>query len=194
MTSSLPLAFLGNSPAIQHLCERLRHAADSRQEVLLTGEPGTGKRLAAALLHQQGPRRHRPLIRLRQGNLTVFLDEASRHAYEQHPGSQSQPPPSPWFQDVQGSTLLLEDVGDWSKKEQSRITGILRCRTTEKVAASRPWNSTSRSSPPPGPTLHPQSGPAASGPTSTTASTASPSNCPRCATTARTSRSWPSTS
>ena len=128
-----PKAFLGQSPAIQRLREQVEDAAHSGLEVLLTGEMGTGKRLAAVLLHQQGPRRDRPLIRLRRGNLAIFLEQARRHAYEQHPGSGSQPPLSPWFQTVQGSTLLLEDVGEWSDEEQRGITGILRCRTKEKV-------------------------------------------------------------
>ena len=134
MTSSLPLAFLGHSPAIQKAREQLDTASRYDMEVLLTGDAGTGKHLAATLVHQQGPRRDRPLIRLCRDNVDVFLDQASRHAYEQDPGSGSQPPPSPWFQAVQGSTLLLEDVGEWSKKEQSGITGILRCRTKEKVS------------------------------------------------------------
>lgn len=128
-----PLAFLGHSPAIQRLRERLGHAVGSRQEVLLTGEPGTGKRLAAHLIHQAGPRRDRPLIRLRRDSLPAFLLEIHRHLSEQQPGDEPAPRPGTWISTVQGSTLLLEDVDEWSDEEQRQITGILRCRTTEKI-------------------------------------------------------------
>lgn len=127
------LAFLGQSPSIQRLRERLGHAIGTSQEVLLTGEPGTGKHLAAVLLHQQGTRRDRPLIRLRRGSLPAFLMEIRRHLSEQQPDDRPVSRPGTWISTVQDSTLLLEDVDEWSKEEQRSLTGILRCRTTEKM-------------------------------------------------------------
>jgi formate hydrogenlyase transcriptional activator len=132
MTPVRPPTLLGQSLALQRLRERLRHAADSRQEVLLTGEPGAGKRLAAQLIHQAGPRRDRPLIRLRRDTLAAFLREIHRHLSEQPPEDRQMSRPGTWISTVQGSTLLLEDVGEWSKEEQRLLTGILRCRTQER--------------------------------------------------------------
>jgi len=132
MTPTRPPVLLGHSPALQRLRAQLEDAARSEQEVLLTGEPGAGKRLAAALVHQAGPRHHRPLIRVGQDSLAVFLAEVSRHAYDQLPGDGPPTPPRAWIQQVQGSTLLIEDVGEWSDEEQRALTGILRCRTQER--------------------------------------------------------------
>ena len=62
----------------------------------------------------------------------LLLQTTSWHIYDQLPSDGPPPPPRPWINQVQGSTLLLEEVGEWSKKEQSGIVGVLRCRTKEK--------------------------------------------------------------
>lgn len=133
MTPIRPLVLLGQSPAIQRLRKRLGQAVNSGQEVLLIGEPGAGKRLAAALVHQAGPRRDRPLIRLDRGSLAGFQMEIHRHLSEQPPEDRQRCRPGTWISTIQGSTLLIEDVGDWSDEEQRSLTGILRCRTEEKI-------------------------------------------------------------
>ncbi|WP_371927995.1 sigma 54-interacting transcriptional regulator, partial [Methylomonas rivi] len=55
---------LGESPAMQTLLSTLRKAARSAMTVLINGETGTGKELAARALHCQSPRADKPFIAL----------------------------------------------------------------------------------------------------------------------------------
>ncbi len=55
---------LGRSPIMQELFILLRRAADTEHPVLITGEPGTGKEVAAMLIHRLGSRRRTPLMRV----------------------------------------------------------------------------------------------------------------------------------
>jgi DNA-binding NtrC family response regulator len=60
--SSLTYSFIGNSSAIWHLKTYMRKVALTDAHVLVTGETGTGKKLAAQYIHDQSARRGKPLM------------------------------------------------------------------------------------------------------------------------------------
>lgn len=126
-------AFLGRSPAIQQVREKLQLAGQLDLPVLLTGEPGTGKSLAAHLIHQGGPRRSRPLIRLRRGSLPAFLLDAERVVQEQESGATTNPPRPGLVEQAQGSTLLLAEVGEFTPEEQTQLLYLLNCWPAEAM-------------------------------------------------------------
>ncbi len=128
-----PTAFLGHSPAIQQIREKLQLAGQLDLPVLLTGEMGTGKGLAAHLIHQGGPRRDRPLIRLRRGSLPAFLLDAERVVQEQEAGATTNPPRPGLVAQAQGSTLLLDEVGELTPEEQTQLLYLLNCRPAESI-------------------------------------------------------------
>ena len=67
---------LGDSPGIQKALERMRKAAQSEANVLITGEYGTGKELLAHALHARGPRAAGPFVPVKCGALAPAVLEA----------------------------------------------------------------------------------------------------------------------
>jgi len=61
-SQSAEMAIIGDAPATQALRARIRHLAAADIDVLIEGETGVGKELAARALHREGPRRQRPFV------------------------------------------------------------------------------------------------------------------------------------
>lgn len=89
---------IGRSPAMLGVLASLRQLAPHSRFVLITGETGTGKDLAAQACHQLGPRRQRPLVRVHG---SAFDDRA--------------------LIDAAGATLCLDEVGDLDAFSQARL-------------------------------------------------------------------------
>jgi DNA-binding NtrC family response regulator len=137
MTASPPLAFLGHSPAIQQVREKLQLAGQLDLPVLLLGETGTGKGLAAHLIHQSGRRCNRPLIHLDRSSLPAFLLDVERVVQEQEAGATTNPPRPGLVEQVQGSTLLLDEVGELTPEEQTQLLYLLNCRPAEAISLAQ---------------------------------------------------------
>ncbi|MGH7443086.1 MAG: sigma-54-dependent transcriptional regulator [bacterium] len=110
--------FLGASPAMERLRETLNKAAVHDAGVLLMGEPGTGKQLAARLLHQGGPRRRGPFVIFDCADASlVHSDGLFGHGIE--PGS---------LELSAGGVLLLRHVEFLSLPVQAKLLRALQDR------------------------------------------------------------------
>ncbi|HXZ25681.1 MAG TPA: response regulator, partial [Nitrospiria bacterium] len=73
---------LGTSPAIQRLRDQIAVAGPSLSRVLIAGENGTGKELAARAIHQHSPRRNRPFVEINCAAIPESLIESELFGYE----------------------------------------------------------------------------------------------------------------
>src|SRR5439155_23674910 len=101
--------FTGRSRAIARVMEQVRHLASTHVPVLIEGEAGTGKALAALAIHQYSPRREAPFVSLDCGALAEPLLERELfgHETEAAPGGPAQPGR---LERADGGTLVLENV------------------------------------------------------------------------------------
>lgn len=125
-----PSPLIGDSPAIRRLRETIAQVAGADIDVLVEGETGTGKELAAILLHRQGPRRGRPFVPINCAALPDALAEVELFGEAgAKPGR---------IEASGGGTLFLDDVETMPPHVQARMLRVLEEREVVPVGADRP--------------------------------------------------------
>ncbi|ROR01781.1 sigma-54-dependent transcriptional regulator [Desulfosoma caldarium] len=127
----------GQSPAIVRLREFIERAAPSNATVLITGENGTGKELAARAIHFLSARRERPLIEVNCAAIPEELIESELFGHEKGAFTGAQERRRGKFDLADGGTLFLDEIGDMSLKTQAKILRILQEQSFERVGGSR---------------------------------------------------------
>ncbi len=131
-----PLA--GSSPALAAAVERLRRFAASELPVLILGENGTGKELAARYVHDASPRRGRDLVPFNCAGLaeSLQLSELFGHARGAFTGAERAH--AGVFEQAQGTSLFLDEIGDLPPSAQGAILRALQEREIRRVGESVP--------------------------------------------------------
>lgn len=128
---------VGASPAFCNLKRTLQKFARINQPVLVRGETGTGKELAARELHRQSSRSHAPFVAVNCGAIPegLFESELFGHvrgaftgAHRNHLGA---------FARAQGGTLFLDEVAELPVSLQSKLLRVLETRRIAPVGSER---------------------------------------------------------
>lgn len=112
--------------------DQISHAPDTT--VLVTGNRGTGKELAARCIHERSARRHGPFVALNCASLTESLLEAELFGYE--PGAftgANREGKEGLFAIAAGGTLFLDQIGEMTTTLQAKLLRVLQERTYHKV-------------------------------------------------------------
>jgi two-component system response regulator HydG len=133
---SAPDALLGSSDAMQEVFRLIERVGPTEAGVLLTGESGSGKALAAQAIHDRSARRGGPFIVINCGAIPAGLIEAELFGYEK--GSFTGPvrTHAGVFERAQGGTLLLDEVTEMPLDMQLRLLRVLETRKFYRVGAS----------------------------------------------------------
>ena len=128
----------GDSMAMQRVRQSITLFARSPATVLIEGETGTGKELAAQALHRESMRAQQPFIALNCGAVAESLLESELFGYEDgaftgarrggHPGL---------FEAAQRGTLFLDEIGEMPLPLQTRLLRVLEEREVVRVGGSR---------------------------------------------------------
>jgi DNA-binding NtrC family response regulator len=131
--------FVGESAAIKEARLRIAEVARSPDTtVLLTGESGTGKGVAARAIHALGPRSQAPYVAIDCVALPATLAESELFGYERgaFTGAEQK---KPGKLEIAGrGTVLLDEVGDMDPLLQGKLLRVLEERTFERVGGVRP--------------------------------------------------------
>jgi len=129
------LGMLGHSPAFRSVERTLRRLAHLRRPVLLRGETGTGKELAARYLHELGVRRAGPFVAINCGAIVDGLAEselfghvkgAFTGAHRQHVGA---------FERADRGTLFLDEIGELPLLLQAKLLRVLETSRVHPVGS-----------------------------------------------------------
>ena len=126
-------SLIGHSRPITRLIEQLRHVASTRATVLIEGEPGTGKALAARAIHRNSPRRGGPLVAI---DLAAFPSEAIEgelFGRERIPTPGADGPRRGGFELADGGTLYLGEVGSAPPAVQVKLLRAIQDHGFERA-------------------------------------------------------------
>jgi DNA-binding NtrC family response regulator len=117
---------IGRSKPMRDLFHLIERVANSNTTILIYGESGTGKELIARAVHQQSPRRDRPFVAIDCGALpeTLLESELFGHVRGSFTGAVSNK--KGLFEDADGGTLLLDEIGDTTPAFQSKLLRVLQ--------------------------------------------------------------------
>ena len=139
---------VGESPLLRAALARVEAVADTDSTVLLLGETGTGKELFARAIHERGPRRDRPLVRVNCAALPASLIESELFGHERGAFTGAVATRQGRFELADRGTLFLDEIGDLPLDVQATLLRVLEEGEFERVGSSHAGGSTSASSRP----------------------------------------------
>ena len=127
---------IGDSNAIRSVLQKAEQVAPTGSTVLILGETGTGKELMAHRVHQLSPRKDRTLIKVNCATLPSSLVEAELFGREKgaYTGSLNREPGR--FEIADGSTILLDELGELSLELQTKLLRVLESGEFERLGSS----------------------------------------------------------
>jgi len=123
-----PGPLLGASPAMQEVFRLIERVGPTEASVLLTGESGSGKELAAQSIHDRSQRRGRPFIAVNCGAIPAGLIEAELFGSEKGGSAGAVRGHTGVFERANGGTLLLNEVTEMPADMQTRLLRVLESR------------------------------------------------------------------
>ena len=136
-----PSPLLGDSEAMQEVFRLIERVGPTEASVLLTGESGSGKELAAQSIHDRSARRAGPFLAINCGAIPAGLIEAELFGYEQGSFTGEVRAHAGVFERAQGGTLLLDEVTEMPLDMQTRLLRVLESRKFYRVGASVEFSS-----------------------------------------------------
>ena len=127
----------GNSPPIVALKKQIAVSAPTEAWILITGENGTGKDLAARTLHQLSSRAEHPLIDVHCAAIPEELIESELFGQEKGAFSSALAKKIGKFELANKGTIFFDEIGDMSLKTQSKILRVLQEQQFQRVGGSR---------------------------------------------------------
>ena len=127
---------LGQSEVFLEFQEHLSRVASVNRPVLLIGERGTGKELAASRLHFLSNRWKGPLVALNCSALTPSLIESELFGYEKGAFTGAEKRRTGRFEAANGGTLFLDEIGTIPIEVQEKILRVVEYGTFERVGSS----------------------------------------------------------
>jgi two-component system response regulator HydG len=128
---------IGHGPAMKKLFDTMALVAPSEATVLIFGESGTGKELIADAIHQNSPRKERPLIKVNCAALPETLLESELFGHEKGSFTGAVARKQGRFQLAHKSSIFLDEVAEMAPTTQAKILRVLQEREFEPLGSTQ---------------------------------------------------------
>jgi DNA-binding NtrC family response regulator len=127
----------GASDVMQSVYEQITRVAPSDASVLIVGENGSGKELAAQTIHEMSACAEQPFLAVNCGALPPTLIEAELFGYEKGAFTGAQKSHAGYFERAHGGTLFLDEIGEMPLELQVRLLRVLETRTIQRIGSDQ---------------------------------------------------------
>jgi two-component system response regulator AtoC len=117
---------IARSEAMRHVFDLVSKVADHKTTVLITGESGTGKDLAARAIHQSGNRASAPMVSINCGGIPENLLESELFGYKRGAFTDAVKDKPGRFEEANGGTMLLDEIGELPLPLQVKLLRVLQ--------------------------------------------------------------------
>jgi DNA-binding NtrC family response regulator len=128
---------VGESPAMREVFAVIQQVAPTRATVLITGETGTGKELAAKAIHDLSPRRTGPYLAINCAALPENLIESELFGHERGAFTGAVERRAGAFELARGGTLLLDEIGEMPLATQAKLLRVLEEGKVRRLGSSK---------------------------------------------------------
>ncbi|HET6592994.1 MAG TPA: sigma-54 dependent transcriptional regulator [Xanthomonadales bacterium] len=125
----------GSSPAVRQCKEMIAKLARSQAPVLVSGDSGSGKELAARLIHDLGPRADGPFIPVNCGAIPTELMESEFFGHRKGSFTGANADKEGLFQAADGGTLMLDEVADLPLHMQVKLLRVIQEKAVMPIGA-----------------------------------------------------------
>ncbi len=126
-------AIIGDSPAMQRLFILIAKVAKSDASVIISGENGTGKDLAANAIHDLSNRKNKPYIAQYIGNIPNTILESELFGYKKGAFTGADSDKIGLFEAVEGGTLFFDEIGDLNPELQAKLLRVLQNKEIKRL-------------------------------------------------------------
>ncbi len=127
---------IGDSPQMRQVRQTIQQVAASDLTVLLLGETGTGKELAARAVHQNSLRQEKPFVAVNCAAFSETLLESELFGYEKGAFTGADRAKPGRFELAHQGTLFLDEVGDIPQVTQIKLLRVLETQAFERVGGT----------------------------------------------------------
>ncbi|MBN2683483.1 MAG: sigma-54-dependent Fis family transcriptional regulator [Bacteroidales bacterium] len=128
---------VGNSPAIEKIKEMIDKVAPTEARVLITGENGTGKEVAARWIHDKSNRANGPFVEVNCAAIPSELIESELFGHEKGSFTSAIKQRIGKFEQATGGTLFLDEIGDMSLSAQAKVLRALQESKITRVGSDK---------------------------------------------------------
>jgi DNA-binding NtrC family response regulator len=133
---SADAVFVGGGAGMREVEHLVSLAAQEEVPVLITGETGTGKNVAAKAIHYRGARRDAPFVSINCAALPENLIEAELFGFERGAFTGATGSKPGLFEVAEGGTLFLDEIGELPLQLQAKLLGVLEDRMIRRLGGT----------------------------------------------------------
>lgn len=128
---------IGNSPLLDRAINKAMQVAPTDISVLITGESGTGKEVMPKIIHHLSARKHQPFIAVNCGAIPEGTIDSELFGHEKGSFTGATGARSGYFEEADGGTIFLDEVGELPLATQVRLLRVLETGEFIRVGSSK---------------------------------------------------------